>query len=114
MAERKKVIEALKNCTTPPKCQDCPWEECEDFAHSSSAYPDGLIKAALELLKAQEPIEPDLGIIGSAMFWKCGGCGGYIFSNADQYCSRCGKPIKWKQDNEQRQAKPREGAEHDA
>ena len=51
MTDREKVIQALENCTGEPKCQDCPWEECEDFGHSAGNYPNGLIKAVLELLK---------------------------------------------------------------
>ena len=53
--DREKVIRALENCTDKIKCRDCPWEPCDDFDYTHSEYPDGLIKDALELLKAQEP-----------------------------------------------------------
>ena len=54
MAELEKVIKALENCTDEIKCRDCPWETCETFCLSVKV-PLDLAKAALSLLKAQEP-----------------------------------------------------------
>ena len=54
MADREKVIRALENCTDEIKCRDCPWETCENFCLSVKV-PLDLAKAALSLLKAQEP-----------------------------------------------------------
>ena len=51
--ERKKVISAVENCIATPKCRDCPWEECEE-RHETVELPLGLVKKALEFLKAQE------------------------------------------------------------
>ena len=54
MAELEKVIIALENCTDEIKCRDCPWETCETFCLSVKV-PLDLAKAALSLLKEQEP-----------------------------------------------------------
>ena len=57
---RDRVIKALENCTDAEKCQDCPWAPCKEFDYPHSDYPDDLIKAALDLLKAT----PKVQIIG--------------------------------------------------
>lgn len=56
MPDREKVINALLNCTSIPKCLDCHWEECSEFDHAVvNRVPLHLLQDALELLKAQEP-----------------------------------------------------------
>lgn len=51
------------------------------------------IHNALELLKEQEPIAPEMlnGVI--PIYW-CGACGVAI-DQGDIYCRKCGKPVKW-------------------
>lgn len=51
--ERKKVISAIENRIVTPKCRDCPWDECEE-QHETVELPLGLVKKALEYLKAQK------------------------------------------------------------
>lgn len=69
--KRDRVIKALENCTDAEKCQDCPWAPCEEFDYPHSDYPDDLIKAALDLLKA----EPKRGRwIGQEPHKKCSVC----------------------------------------
>lgn len=55
MADREKVICAIKNCIAVPKCRDCPWEECEEQHVTVDGIPLGLIREALALLEEQEP-----------------------------------------------------------
>ena len=59
MTMRDRVIAALENCTDAEKCKDCPWAPCEEFDYPHSDYPDGLIKKALALLKAEYVVRCD-------------------------------------------------------
>ena len=110
MVDREKVIRALENCTARYKCRDCPWESCEDPQCSHNEYPDGLITAALELLKAQEPRKPyytKLEYIVDGMpvainHPECPRCydNGLVLWDAEiekgaAYCKRCGQAVKW-------------------
>ena len=65
-----------------------------------------VVMAAAELLEEQEPVEPVFTpeIEMDMSHWDCGACGGFILGNAypnaikyirPQYCSHCGKPVKW-------------------
>lgn len=56
MPDREKVIDALRNCTTAPKCRDCPWEDCERVGHKKSEVPVTLLLDVLELLREQEAV----------------------------------------------------------
>ena len=90
MADREKVIRALENCTDEIKCRDCPWETCEDFCLSVNV-PLDLAKAALSLLKAQEPIEPIKHLSTGQI---CGSCKKVLLRKY-KYCPSCGKEVKW-------------------
>lgn len=59
MIDRKKVIDALRNCINRPKCQDCPWNECEEF-HEKVELPKGLVMNMYDLLTKQEETEQEL------------------------------------------------------
>ena len=48
---------------------------------------------ALELLKEQEPVEPELEGGGSSWWHVCGECHGAI-DTSDNYCRHCGRRIK--------------------
>ena len=50
MIDRKKVVDALRNCINKPKCQDCHWEECDKF-HETIELPKGLVMDMYDLLK---------------------------------------------------------------
>lgn len=62
-------------------------------------------KAALALLKEQEPVEPIFKLTDDKIFvWTCGSCGAYMYhiyngiDNAKEYakyCRQCGRPVKW-------------------
>lgn len=52
--DREKIFDALRNCTTEPKCRDCPWEECERFDCKKVNVPVNLLLDVLKLLKEQE------------------------------------------------------------
>lgn len=51
---------------------------------------------ALELLKAQEPVEPILALDdGERKLWQCGNCKVAVFTYGTKYCHNCGKVVKW-------------------
>lgn len=69
------------------------------FAYSQ-AYNDAL-DMAIEALKAQEPVEPNLDVDE----WRCGNCGhklehqellgdNVLFHEQYNYCPNCGKAVK--------------------
>jgi hypothetical protein len=51
------------------------------------------IRTAAELLKDQEPVEPELEGGGSSWWHVCGECHGTIDEN-DLFCRHCGRPVK--------------------
>ena len=70
--ERVKVIEAIENCIRQPKCQDCPWEDCEVEHEIVNGVPYGLLRDALAMLKEQEAVDPTINEYGEVF---CGNCG---------------------------------------
>ena len=52
------------------------------------------VNELIELLKAQDPIEPIQDMVGDALLWVCGKCG-HDIRNSDWYCANCGKKVKW-------------------
>ncbi len=50
MIDREKVVDALRNCINKPKCQDCHWDECNEF-HETFELPKGLVMDMYDLLK---------------------------------------------------------------
>ena len=79
MTDRKTVIGLLEGLT---------WDDWSEY-HSDSEARE-IAKAALEMLKEQEPVEP----IKLENWWKCPSCSGNIVSNM-KYCPRCGRELKW-------------------
>ena len=74
---------------------------CIDFAESRGY--GGLVNVmrdALELLKAQEPVKPLVTGNGHTFaeaetwWYECGNCNDPIDPN-DQYCRHCGRAVKW-------------------
>lgn len=49
--EEIKLFAALQNCLGKPKCQDCPWEDCNDPDHETVEVPRSLLLEALYMLR---------------------------------------------------------------
>lgn len=91
---REEVIRGLQKCAALHQGFIC--ESCE--------YPvdDCAVDDAIALLKAQEPVAPELQSGGN---YVCGNCGmytvGYIHPLTGEsvatwkYCGSCGKKVKW-------------------
>ena len=101
MDDRKKVIYSLERCIchVPDACRDCAYYE--RFLNSSGCEcEEMLMKDALELLKAQEPVKPLVTGNGHTFaeaetwWYECGNCNDPIDPN-DQYCRHCGRAVKW-------------------
>lgn len=73
-----------RNCSQCDLVQDRDW--------LLSVYDD-----ALTLLKEREtnPIEPVEETVNDVLLWHCGKCGFYLGPN-DNFCSNCGRSVKWK------------------
>jgi len=58
-----------------------------------------IISDALSLLKKQEAVEP-VPPTNESDLWKCGNCNHQLFRCTHQkYCEKCGKRVKWENDN---------------
>lgn len=58
-----------------------------------------IIEEAVELLKEQEPVEPKKiphSITYPGSTYICGNCKIIILEPDDNYCSNCGRAVKWK------------------
>ena len=108
MADLEKVIRGLECYRMKAHGEiECGNRECEfncrysDESELYCAY-NHLLFEAIELLKAQEPIEPiefydDTKCVedyNRTLAWKCGKCGHYI-GGADNFCANCGQAVKW-------------------
>ena len=96
MTNREKVIKGLEHCLEDG-CRGCPYEKnCDVF---DNAFSGTLVKDALELLKAHEPVKPT----HSYSTYHCGMCGYLVgidgINNVEgcknQYCANCGRKVDW-------------------
>lgn len=88
MADREKVIMSLETAVKNfERYSGDEYGREYDYARVEVET----LEAALALLKAQEPVKP----IENAGFYYCGACR-YVFTSARQnYCSECGRAVKW-------------------
>lgn len=103
MTDREKVIKGLECCMVgdgnDPDCEICPYATVGDDTCQTM---DELFSDALELLKAQEPVEPQHLHDKSRLPLKCGNCGAFIIiiggfcgDYKAKFCCECGRPVKW-------------------
>lgn len=107
MADKEKVIKGLECCTADLGiyhkdhfCDMCPYKS-HDPEITFCFNQNDLMRDALELLKAQEPLKPvlkqfKLGFHTDAVRIEpcCGGCGRKL-ETWYKYCSYCGRAVKW-------------------
>lgn len=112
LTDRQKIAKALSCCIRPNSgmrdtvcdndadCDSCPIHYtdgrvcCREFEESVSSVPTGIIRAAISMLKEQEPVQAELEGGGSTWWIVCGDCRGPIDTN-DHYCKHCGRKVKW-------------------
>lgn len=102
--EWEKVSEGLECCLSGK--HPIPCDKCRYF--NDTAYNDvwscrlSLMRDARELLKAQEPVEPDVDVDT----WICGNCGhklehqemvgnNILLHELYSYCPNCGRAVKY-------------------
>jgi len=96
MVDREKVIKALEVCSSISDGEACP-KECpyrgQDIYCSGSA---GLMLHALDLLKEQEAVEPEVYCVGQDKykFYRCPACKTAWYYKGN-YCLGCGRAVKW-------------------
>ena len=102
MANLEKVINGINRCTchVPDACRDCGYDAGQPY----NVCVESLLKDTLELLKTQEPVEPEkrewpYGVYGASKYeYKCGACGCCLVNNEKwqtKYCPECGRAVKW-------------------
>ena len=87
MDKREKVIKGIRCCAIEGvgDCVNCPYD---DMGFNCDIE---MMNDALELLKAQEPVEP----IERNGFYYCGKCRYAFTVHRQKYCSDCGQAVKW-------------------
>lgn len=89
--KREKVVRGLEILRETRGCNDVYYTDCENCVYNGVyRCVDSILKDALALLKAQEPVEPS---------WRrgipfCGKCGRQ-FGRGFKYCPDCGRAVKW-------------------
>ena len=104
MEKLEKIIRGLECCATNRRRrEDCEAIKCTYLDLEKHGCIHQLIRDALALLKAQEPVEPTEPDEDKTRY--CGDCGspvGYEVLGAPgldyiqyNYCPICGRPVKW-------------------
>ena len=88
MPDIKKVIKGLEMCHRMTTCNECPYYKDYD---DEKTCDEKLLTDALELIKAQVPVEPTFSFDGDMV---CGNCGELIDKRYDK-CQKCGRKVKW-------------------
>ena len=63
-----------------------------DFVYNDSSKHETLSRMLDELLKEQDPVEPEMEGGGYNWYPVCGACHGVI-GDMDSYCKHCGTPV---------------------
>jgi hypothetical protein len=104
--KREKVINGLETVVDQMECEVAEWVNYTDSELNNGLTVDcdwwsgalGKLEDALELLKAQEPVEPkknDVEFAGLRTWdWACPECNCILIYRAN-YCSCCGRAVKW-------------------
>lgn len=97
MNDREKIIKGLECCLANGH-NNCPYKSTDEGIDKVTCCTTYLMKDAIALLKAQEPVEPTIGgdADGPCRNWwyQCGKCKEAIDYH-DKYCRHCGQAVKW-------------------
>lgn len=91
MTDQEKIIKGLEYCAGNHLCSGCRY-----YDPDNARCQKDLMRDALELLEAQEPVKPELRMSkwGFKQWLICGACGGTITFKVT-YCPYCGRKVKW-------------------
>ena len=76
----------------------CICDNCAECSQSGMHCMEDLITDMLNLLEWQDAITPKVFMNGLIKQYKCGYCGKHLVNATyarDNYCSKCGKAVKW-------------------
>ena len=97
LPDRKKVIKALTCCSdlSGKSCAECTYV-IDDFCIGNGMPIGKLAHDALELLKEQEPVKPELYLVGEPRwkFYRCPVCKMAWYYKGN-YCLNCGREVDW-------------------
>ena len=98
MVDRKTVFDALRCRAEEPvkPCNKCCYRT--RFADHDACDFQQICRDALELLEAQEPIEPifERQFLNTIEIYDCGQCGTSLGAKGiARYCMKCGRAVKW-------------------
>ena len=92
--EKEKVISHLRIIRTWNKVDKAYAHEEVDKKEKAKTVE--WIDDALELLKEQEAVEPEVEVLNEIdRLYRCQRCHGYLFYDGQKYCGRCGQGVKW-------------------
>ena len=104
MIDREKVIRAWELCLYDPdpgeqpkekhSCVHCPY--FSEYNFYSVCQFASLVKDTIALLKAQEPMKPEIEVLNEIdRLYRCPACHKYYFHKKQRFCDNCGKAVKW-------------------
>jgi len=76
----------------------CICDNCAECSQSGMHCMEDLITDMLNLLEWQDAVTPKVFMNGLIKQYKCGYCGKHLVNATyarDNYCSKCGKAVKW-------------------
>ena len=97
MTEREKVVKGLECCQKSGACFNVKGPTCPYYIGKTGCV-DQLIEDAYALLKEQEPVKPKKDDAWPYPISVCGVCGTCLFKVGDykpNFCSECGRAVKW-------------------
>lgn len=97
MINREKVIDGLEMLRffNQRAGRELWTDKSYDIQETDIANADVIYTDAIALLKEQEPVEPKRkDVAHNGIDWFCGKCG-HCVRRLDNYCSRCGRKVKW-------------------
>lgn len=92
MTDREKVIYSIERCVShvPDACRDCSYDNYGEY----NACVDKMLRDALELLKEQEPVKPNVRWVKGVSGGTCPKCLDWV-QRSYNYCPFCGQAVKW-------------------
>lgn len=89
MADKQKVLKGLECCGGRVSCISCPYNGMDDCL-------DVLKRSAMELLKEQEAVEPEVEVMNEIdRLYRCPKCHKCFFYEKQKYCDQCGQAVTW-------------------
>ena len=99
MADMEKVKKGLECCKASTnddpfqRCSECPYNDISISVQECRAV---LSADALELLKEQEAVEPEVEVLNEIdRLYRCPKCHKCFFYEKQKYCEQCGQKVKW-------------------